>query len=51
MNETSGSANTNSPRELTFGEKAVGLSFNPSFLPETRRCMSVKENSLRQLTV
>lgn len=26
------------PRELTFGEKAVGLNFNPSTFPEVDQC-------------
>lgn len=32
--ETQGNTGTGEERTLSFGEKAVGLSFNPSSLPE-----------------
>lgn len=38
MENTVGEAGQVAQRPLTFGEKAVGLSFNPSNLPEVDAC-------------
>ena len=37
------------PRELTFGERAVGLTFNPGNNPEVDKAKKIMANAINQM--